>query len=128
VVQVGPGIDDPICNPYAVVVESAEVLRTARRRRGLSQAELARRAGTSQPVISAYERGRRDPSTETLRRLLAAAGERLQLTLAPVPPDLPPPGDAAEHGRRLVDVLLLADAVPHRARGGLAMPRMRSTR
>ena len=109
-------------------MESGEVLRAARRRRGLSQAELARRAGTSQPVISAYERGHRDPSTETLRRLLAAAGERLQLALAPTVPDVPPPVDAAEHGRRLVDVLLLADAVPHRARGGLAMPRLVSGR
>ena len=109
-------------------VESAQVLRAARTRRGLSQAELARRAGTSQPVISAYERGHRDPSTETLRRLLAAAGERLHLALAPVPPDVPPPADAAEHGRRLVDVLLLADAVPHRARGSLDMPRMASGR
>jgi transcriptional regulator with XRE-family HTH domain len=104
------------------------LLRQARRRRGLSQAELARRAGTSQPVISAYERGHRDPSTETLRRLLAAAGERLELQLAPEPPDLPPPSSPEEHARRLVDVLLLADALPRRPRPDLAMPRLTSRR
>ena len=109
-------------------MQSAALLRDARRRRGLSQAELARRAGTSQPVISAYGRGHRDPSTETLRRLLAAAGERLELRLAPTPPDLPPPSSREEHARRLVDVLLLADAIPRRARTDLAMPRMTSGR
>ncbi len=36
-----------------------------RRRQGSAQAELARRAGTSQPVISAYEHGRRDPTVGT---------------------------------------------------------------
>jgi transcriptional regulator with XRE-family HTH domain len=110
------------------VVDAPTLLRTARARTGLSQAELARRAGTSQPVISAYEHGRRDPSTRTLRRLIAAAGEQLELRLAPTPPELPPPADLAEHGHRLVDVLLLADAVPHRPRATLAMPRMRSVR
>ncbi|MDQ3470739.1 MAG: helix-turn-helix domain-containing protein, partial [Actinomycetota bacterium] len=42
----------------------AALIRTTRTRAGLTQAELARRAGTSQPVISAYEHGRRDPSSE----------------------------------------------------------------
>ncbi|MFN0091570.1 MAG: helix-turn-helix transcriptional regulator [Acidimicrobiales bacterium] len=41
--------------------ESGAVIREARRRSGLSQAELARRAHVSQPVISAYESGRREP-------------------------------------------------------------------
>ena len=71
-------------------MEPAELLRTARRRHGLSQAALASRAGTSQPVISAYEHGRRDPSTHTLRRLLAAAGDRLELRIAPQTTDIPP--------------------------------------
>lgn len=110
---------------------SGALLRRARTRHGLTQAQLAARAGTSQPVISAYEHDRRDPSTATLRRLLAAAGERLELRLAPAPPELPPPADAAEHGARLFDVLLLADAVPARARRRATevdMPRMASRR
>jgi len=94
----------------------AELLKEVRRRHGLTQADLALRAGTSQPVISAYERGLRDPTYETLRRLVEAAGERLELDAVPTTPDLRPPSDPAEHGRRLIDVLSLADAVPARRR------------
>ncbi len=49
----------------------------ARRASGLSQAEVARRAGTSRPNVSAYERGRRSPTLETLERLLAANDQQL---------------------------------------------------
>ena len=55
------------------------IIQAVRRRQGLTQAELARRAGTSQPVISAYEHGRRDPTYQTLRKLVEAGGERLQM-------------------------------------------------
>lgn len=50
------------------------VLREARRRADLSQVELARRAGTTQSVVSAYESGTRQPSLPTLSRLVAATG------------------------------------------------------
>ncbi len=110
-----------------VEVEVPDLLRLARRRHALSQAALAARAGTSQPVISAYEHGRRDPTTHTLRRLLAAAGERLHVGLAEPSPEIPPPLDAREHGERLVEVLRLADAIGHRPRGPLAFPRLDST-
>ena len=92
------------------------MIRDVRRRQGLTQAQLARRAGTSQPVISAYEHGHRDPGSETLRKLVAAAGERLRLDAVVPGPDLPPPADLAEHARRLLDVLSLADAIPVRRR------------
>jgi transcriptional regulator with XRE-family HTH domain len=107
----------------------AQVLRAVRTRRGLSQTRLAALAGTSQPVISAYERGRRDPTVGTLRRLVAAAGDRLELRVAAEPPSVPPAASAAEHGARLVDVLLLADAVPPRpgVRKRLTFPRIDST-
>ena len=91
-----------------------ELLRMVRRRRGLSQGELARRAGTSQPVISAYEHGRRDPTFGTLGRLIQAAGEQLVVTATAPAPDVPVPADLDEHARRLLDVLSLADAVPRR--------------
>jgi transcriptional regulator with XRE-family HTH domain len=94
----------------------ATLLRAVRRRRGLTQAELARRAGTSQPVLSAYERGRRDPTYSTLRKLVAAAGEVLEIGAAPAPSDLPPPATDEEHARRLLDVLSVADAIPTRRR------------
>jgi len=77
------------------------------------------RAGTSQPVISAYEHGRRDPSYATLRRLIEAGGERLSLDAAPPTSDLSPSADLHEHARRLIDVLSLADAVPARPRSQL---------
>lgn len=95
-------------------MSAATVIRNVRRRQGLSQAQLARRAGTSQPVISAYEHGRRDPGYETLRKLVEAAGERLRVDAVPTANDLLPPADVEEHARRLLDVLSLADAIPVR--------------
>lgn len=103
------------------------MLTRARKRAGLTQAELARRAGTSQPVISAYEHGRRDPSIETLRRLVRAAGAELELGVGVRRgEDLPGPADDDERAARLVDVLLLADAIPHRPPPALRFPRLRS--
>ena len=55
----------------------------ARRKAGMTQAELAARAATSQAAISAYESGRRSPSVETLSRVLQAAGFDLRMRLAP---------------------------------------------
>ena len=97
-------------------MQPGELIRAVRRRHGLTQAELARRAGTSQPVVSAYEHGRRDPTVATLRRLLLAGGERLLLAGGPAHDGPPPATTLEEHGRRLVDVLLLADAIPRRRR------------
>lgn len=58
-----------------------ELIAAARRGRGLTQAELAVRAGTSQPAVSAYEAGRRSPSVTTLHRLLGACGFRMHIAL-----------------------------------------------
>jgi transcriptional regulator with XRE-family HTH domain len=105
-----------------------ELLRSTRAAHGLTQAELARRARTSQPVISAYERDRRDPTVGTLRRLIAAGGRRLRLEARPAQ-ELPPPVDLDEHAQRLFDVLSLADAIPVRERPVvLDAPRLVSTR
>ena len=57
------------------------MLRAARREAGLSQAEFARRAGVTQSVVSAYETGARQPSLQTLARLVAASGLELDVTL-----------------------------------------------
>jgi hypothetical protein len=109
-------------------VDPASLIRAVRRRRGLTQADLARRAGTSQPVISAYEHGRRDPTYLTLRKLIEAGGEQLHLEAMAPMSDLPPPGDVHEHARRLLDVLSLADAIPTRRRSSvLVAPRLVST-
>ena len=64
---------------------AGSVVRDARQRAGLSQSELARRAGVSQPVISAYESGRREPSVTMLTKLVEASGHRLLVDVAPLP-------------------------------------------
>jgi hypothetical protein len=92
------------------------LLFEARERAGLSQAELARRAGISRSVLSVYESGRRQPSSEALARILDAAG--FQLGLRPAVRDL----DDARAGRILEHVLELAEALPGRRRGALRYP------
>lgn len=61
------------------MVGVAELLRSARTSAGLTQAELARRAGTSQAAVARYESGDVSPVVSTLERLLAATGSRLEL-------------------------------------------------
>lgn len=53
------------------------MLVEARRKAGLSQDELAERAGTSRPTLSSYEHGHRSPTLRTAARILAAAGFEL---------------------------------------------------
>jgi transcriptional regulator with XRE-family HTH domain len=55
------------------------LLEVARRVSGVTQAELARRAGTSQATVSAYERGLKMPSMKVATRLLGALGWELTL-------------------------------------------------
>ena len=59
----------------------ARLLGEARRRAGVTQRELARRAGTAQSVVARIERGQTDPSMATLSRLLAAAGFEVRTDL-----------------------------------------------
>jgi transcriptional regulator with XRE-family HTH domain len=63
---------------------SGELIREARRRHGLSQRRLARRAGASQAWISRLERNEVSPSVESLERLLLVMGETLQLGNEPL--------------------------------------------
>lgn len=108
----------------------SELLVQSRRRAGLTQAEVARRARTSQPVISAYEHGRRDPSVTTLRRLLRATGAQLELGASVVARELHATSalDSLEdRARKLVDVLLLAEAFPYRRTNELKFPRLSSS-
>jgi len=67
---------------------AGELLREARRRAGLSQVDLAVRAGVAQSVISAYESGRRQPAIPTLAALIGATGHELVLSLQPEPREL----------------------------------------
>lgn len=92
------------------------LLREAREGAGLTQAELARRAGISRSVLNVYESGRREPGSEALARILAAAGYRL--ALRPSVRLL----DDVRNGRILEQVLDLAEALPARRRGPLRYP------
>jgi transcriptional regulator with XRE-family HTH domain len=66
--------------------ESSTLLRHARLRAALTQAELARRAGVSRSAIGGYESGRRVPGSQTLIRLLIVAGFEVQLRPMGQPP------------------------------------------
>jgi transcriptional regulator with XRE-family HTH domain len=61
----------------------AGLLRYARLKAGLSQSQLAERAGVPRTMVSAYERDRRQATLPTLMRLLKAAGFELRIQLAP---------------------------------------------
>jgi transcriptional regulator with XRE-family HTH domain len=62
---------------------SGSLVLSARLKAGLTQQQLAARLGITQPVVAAYESGRRQPTVQTLMRMLAAAGFDLRLSLAP---------------------------------------------
>lgn len=68
------------------------LVRDARRRHGLSQTDLAKRAGTDQGSISRIERDQISPSLTTLNRILEAMEETL--LIRSVPRDEPLPGAA----------------------------------
>jgi transcriptional regulator with XRE-family HTH domain len=65
---------------------ASALLQLARIKSGLSQAQLAQRAGVPATMISAYERDRRQPTLPTLLRLLQAAGFDLRMELVPHDP------------------------------------------
>jgi transcriptional regulator with XRE-family HTH domain len=95
---------------------AGDLIGQIRRTSGLTQAELARRSGLQSSVLSAYERGRRQPSVSALARVARAAG--LELTVSSLSD-----ADALERsGKILIDVLDLADRMPSKRRGELTYP------
>lgn len=85
---------------------AAALLKRARQLAGLTQSQLAERAGVAAPTVSAYETGRRDPTVTSLVRLLDAAGVDLALQES----------ETARRGRRLEEVLGLASVLPRPSR------------
>jgi transcriptional regulator with XRE-family HTH domain len=59
---------------------SGRLIGEARRLGGLTQAELARRLGTTQSAVSNWERGRDTPRVDTLARILEACGFEADMT------------------------------------------------
>ncbi|WP_053207413.1 helix-turn-helix transcriptional regulator [Jiangella muralis] len=64
------------------------LISRARHEAGLTQLELAQRAGVSRFAISHYEKGRRLPTLGALRAVLAAAGKQLHAELEPLDADV----------------------------------------
>jgi len=62
---------------------ASRLLRKARREAGLTQAQLAALAQTSQSAIAAYEAGRREPTLPVLERMIRASGHDLKTGLEP---------------------------------------------
>ncbi len=58
----------------------ASAVIDARNRAGMTQQELARKMGTTQPVVARLESGRVRPSMRTLERLAEATGSRLLIS------------------------------------------------
>ena len=63
--------------------QASRLLASARRRAGLTQRDLARRARTSQSVIARIECGATSPGWKTLLRLVSRAGFDLHVALKP---------------------------------------------
>jgi Predicted transcriptional regulator with C-terminal CBS domains len=105
-------------------MDTAATLRDARHRAGLTQADLATRAGTSQATVSAYESGRKQPSVTTLSRLLAATGTQLTAEPAGYVVVQASKAELERRGRILSDVLDLAQSLPFRRSDDLRYPRL----
>lgn len=86
---------------------TGDILATLRRRAGRTQADVAEATGIPASVLSAYERGRRQPSLANASRIIDALGYSVKFDFVL---------DPAEQARRLHDVLELADALPYRPR------------
>ncbi len=59
------------------------IIRGARSAAGITQVELAERAGTTQPAVAAYESGARTPNLATLSRLLDGCEHDVELVARP---------------------------------------------
>lgn len=94
------------------------MLRTARAAARLTQAELAARTGVPQSLISAYERGRRQPGADMLLRLLGGTGHEVVVRSS-----YAASRDAAD---KLAQVVALAMVLPAREPGPLRYPSFRS--
>jgi transcriptional regulator with XRE-family HTH domain len=64
-------------------MKAGSLVREARRRAGLTQAELATRAGTTQSSIARLESGRTEPSMRRVQQILRECGVELKVRLAP---------------------------------------------
>jgi len=85
-------------------VITGSTLAALRRRTGRTQADVAAAVGIPATVLSAYERGRRQPSLTMASRIIDALGFAVKFDFVL---------DPAEQARRLREVLDLAEVLPH---------------
>lgn len=65
------------------MISPASLIRKARTDAGLTQVELAVRAGLTQSTVARLERGDSNPTVATLANVIAATGHRLTLAAEP---------------------------------------------
>lgn len=104
--------------PSRAGAPTAALVAEIQARSGLSQAELARRAGLPRSVLNVYLHGRREPGADTLAKLAAAGGFELDLVRRR------PPVDPDRASKILVQVLELAEALPFRPKADLSYPNL----
>ncbi len=98
-------------------MDSASLIRSCRRRAGLTLRELAGRADTSHSAIAAYESGAKTPNTDTLKRVLRAAGFDLEVSIVRRVDE-----ERMSRGDELAEVLALAEQFPARHEAQLMAP------
>ncbi len=84
-----------------------QLIKATRKRHKLSQARLARRAGTHQSAISRIEADEVSPTVETLGLLMQAMGEQLGLEGEPLDRDYDPAHRRAAAARSPAERLAL---------------------
>jgi transcriptional regulator with XRE-family HTH domain len=83
------------------MASAATIVRRSRDAAGLTQAELARLSGTTQPAIARLEREGANPRLDTLERVIAATGHSLELSTGP--------GDGIDETMIVADLKLTPD-------------------
>lgn len=68
-------------------MKGGHLLREARKRAGMTQAEVARACGTTQSAIARVEAGAQSPTLEQLTKLIRASGFDLSIRLVKADPE-----------------------------------------
>ena len=69
---------DALAPKYALI----SAMLDARNKKGMTQAEIAHRAGTTQSAIARFESGRTNPTLDFASRLSRALGAKLEIRLS----------------------------------------------
>ena len=63
------------------IQRTVDIYKQYRKELGLTQSELGKRAGISQPNITRFESGNYNPSLEFLVKIAGAMGKKVKITL-----------------------------------------------